>query len=630
MNTSKIRTVLFLATFFALIADAGHSKAASPSVYKSKSPTRLITVIDQNITCEEDGSVQITLDAKGPNDVVLSYGTASRPPYGTLTKTEGNIVTYTPNPDYFGQDSFRFSAYSKEAHIGDTYGTISITVTPVPDKPIALNIEVTTAENSPVEIDLAAYDPDGGKLKYTIKNQPKHGELKLIDEASNIYLYTPKTGYKGGDKFYFYVNNGSYDSNMATVNINITQESENSLPKSDQVNVTRLLEPLKVETPVDLVIERKGNLYILSAPENGQSKVLVCDNNLHLQRSFDIDAKNPRSIAISDNKLYVADTGGNRILRYAIDGNIDSSFGNNGSIGQAGEANGQFNKPWSVGVDWDKNIYVTDSGNDRIQIFNLSGKFKAQWQQKISYYKPGTLTPKSFRNDNRAYEEYLRQLSSQPYRINNSDRIPAADRTPLKNPTGFCLSGSSSNGQMFLVDSGNDKIKRLSAQSGNLYAVTGQKGKEPGSFNQPVDIAYDYEMDKLFVADTGNNRIQVFQLFNHGGPMTCVQQIDDQKLSGPMAVASMTEQPNQFIYIADTGNNRVIKLQNGLFRPGASPVDVWEKFKDALRKNDINKALTFITPHARDEYAQFFKEIKPHLKEYVNGMGKLTPESIEG
>jgi hypothetical protein len=111
--------------------------------------------------------------------------------------------------------------------------------------------------------------------------------------------------------------------------------------------------------------------------------------------------------------------------------------------------------------------------------------------------------------------------------------------------------------------------------------------------------------------------------------MTCAQQIDDQGLSNPLAVAVKTEQPNQFIYVADTGNNRVLKLQNGVFRPGTSPVDVWEKFKAALRKDDIDKALTFITPFARDDYAHILREMKPHLKEFVNGMGKLTPESIE-
>jgi DNA-binding beta-propeller fold protein YncE len=285
-----------------------------------------------------------------------------------------------------------------------------------------------------------------------------------------------------------------------------------------------------------------------------------------------------------------------------------------------------------VGVDWDKNLYVTDSGNDRIQIFDKSGKFKTQWQQKTDYDRK--LTGRSFGIGSEEYKEYLRPFTSEPRHITGFDQIHAADRVPLKQPTGFCLLGSSSNGEIFLADTENHKIKRLSSGSGYLYSSTGQKGSDLGCLKLPADTAYDLEKDQLIVADAGNNRIQIYQLSSHGeffhtNAMIGTQQINDQGLSNPMAVAVLTEQPNQFIYIADTGNNRVIKLQNGLFLPGASPVDVWEKFKDALRKEDIEKALTFITPFAREQYSKVLQHMKPHLKEFVNSMGKLTPESIE-
>jgi hypothetical protein len=630
MNALFIRTVLFLTIFFSAIAGAGPVKTITPKANRPASRPK-IQVVDQNVICEEDGSVQIKLEAQGPNDVNLSYGIGFQPSHGTLSKVERDALTYiyTPNPDFFGRDRFRFSAYSREAHIGDTYGDISITVTPLPDKPIAQNIEVLTVENNPVEIDLLAYDPDGDVLKYNIREKPVNGTINLVDADNNIYLYTPNSNYNGNDKFRFDANDGNFISNIADVNITIMPESENFFKMNpSRVYSKKAGEPLKVEKPVDLVFDQKGNLYILSAPDNSQSKIFICDGNLGIKSSYDVNAKSPRGITVSDdNCIYVADTGNNRILRYNIDGSIDIKFGKNGSIGQAGDANGQFNKPRAVGIDWHKNLYVTDSGNNRVEVFDNSGKFKSAWRQ-ITAYDAKSKQTSGGRSE--YYKGYLEEISSQPRRITFFGQIRTNDRVPLKNPTGFYIFGDN---ELFLADTDNHKIKRLST-SGYLYAAAGHKGSEQGCLNLPADTAYDLEKDQLIVADAGNNRIQVLQLSSHGeffstNEMTFIQQIDDQDLSNPLAISVRTEQPNQFIYVADTGNNRVIKLQNGLFLPGASPEDTWEKFKDALRKEDIEKALTFITPFARDQYSKILQQMKPHLKEFVNSMGKLTPESIE-
>lgn len=630
MNREKIKFIFVFGLILSAILQAlsaGQIRERGRSV---RSAGKAVAY-DQNIEVTEDSEIDIRLEATGPNGIVLTYGIANRPSYGQLSELKGNLVTYTPYRDYCGSDDFRFSVYSRKPRVSSNYATVSITVTPLPDKPVVQHVEAVTTQNTPIEIDLVGLDPDGDDLKYDIRSRPKNGKLKLIDDTHNIYLYTPEADFNGKDGFTFEASDGQSTSNPATVNINVVALSESWLPSArESVYAVRVLEPLKVETPVDVVVDRDDNLYILSAPAGGGSQVLVCNLDLQIERTFIIDANSPRGIAVSKKHVYVADTGGNRVLRYSKDGRIDLSFGKDGSVGQRGSGEGEFDKPWAIGVDWKENIYVSDSGNNRIQIFDASGKFKSQWQQKTDYDRKSARRNIVIR-DEREERMYVEMLSS-PRHISGFDQVRVNDRVPIRKPTGFYLRPLGVGGEIFLADTENHKIKRLSSESGYLFSACGEKGSAMRCFNYPMDADYDLEMDQLVVADSGNNRIQVLQLCSYGeffstNAMTCIQEISDQNLSGPMGVAVVTKQPNQFIYVADTGNNRVVKLQNGFHRAGTSPVDVWEQFKAALLEDDIDKALTFISSWARKDYAEILKEMRPHLKEFVGRMGDLIPSS---
>ena len=124
------------------------------------------------------------------------------------------------------------------------------------------------------------------------------------------------------------------------------------------------------------------------------------------------------------------------------------------------------------------------------------------------------------------------------------------------------------------------------------------------------------------------DRIQIFQL--HGGfssDMTFVTKIDDRGLSGPMAVACASDATSQILYVADTGKNRVVKLNVRISSPGQSPICVWESFKAALWAGDIDKAVSFISEISRDKYSSIFNTIESHLQDYVSGMGKMILSS---
>jgi DNA-binding beta-propeller fold protein YncE len=82
----------------------------------------------------------------------------------------------------------------------------------------------------------------------------------------------------------------------------------------------------------------------------------------------------PRAIAIdSQGRLYVSDTGNKRIQVFDKDGNFIAQFG------RSGTGDGEFNEPVGVALDATGNIYVADTWNHRIQVFDPNYKFVRAW-----------------------------------------------------------------------------------------------------------------------------------------------------------------------------------------------------------------------------------------------------------
>jgi hypothetical protein len=87
--------------------------------------------------------------------------------------------------------------------------------------PVANNQAVTTTKNTAKAITLTATDPDNDPLTYSIVTQPSHGTLSPSTPGGAARTYTPTTGYVGPDSFTFKANDGTVDSNTATVSITV-------------------------------------------------------------------------------------------------------------------------------------------------------------------------------------------------------------------------------------------------------------------------------------------------------------------------------------------------------------------------------------------------------------------------
>lgn len=183
------------------------------------------TAISHTVATKEDTPVPITLTGADPDTDTLVFQVDSQPIYGTLSGTPP-AVTYAPNENFNGSDSFTFSVSDGQDSSGTA--TITIMVSAVNDAPVANPQSVSFDEDSTVQIDLSAIDTDGDLLTYEIVQQPVHGGLS--GTAPNL-IYQPEENYYGSDVFAFKANDVSLSSKPAEISLTI--HSINDSPTAD-------------------------------------------------------------------------------------------------------------------------------------------------------------------------------------------------------------------------------------------------------------------------------------------------------------------------------------------------------------------------------------------------------------
>ena len=190
----------------------------------------------QSVTTAEDTAVAITLVGTDADGDTLTYTVVDQPSNGTLTGTAPNL-TYTPNADYNGDDSFTFRV--NDGTVDSEPATVSITVTAVNDLPVANDQSVEVGQNMPQHpITLTANDADGDSLTYLLVSNPSNGQLS--GTPPNL-TYTPNADYDGADSFTFKVNDGTVDSEPATVSITVT--AVNDAPVAQDILIDDWFQP---------------------------------------------------------------------------------------------------------------------------------------------------------------------------------------------------------------------------------------------------------------------------------------------------------------------------------------------------------------------------------------------------
>src|ERR1044072_7589387 len=179
------------------------------------------TANPQNVVVPNTPQQSITLTATDPNNDPLTYSIVTPPAHGTLSPPGSGVAarTYTPTTGYEGPDSFTFKA--NDGTLDSNVATVSITVQN--GQPVANDQTVTLNKNTQQSITLTATDPNNDPLTYSIVTPPAHGTLS--GTAPNL-TYNPALDYVGPDSFTFKANDGTLDSNVATVSITVQQTQQ--------------------------------------------------------------------------------------------------------------------------------------------------------------------------------------------------------------------------------------------------------------------------------------------------------------------------------------------------------------------------------------------------------------------
>ena len=159
-----------------------------------------------------------TTAAPGALTAVLVNG----PSNGSLTLRPDGSYTYTPDADFFGTDSFTYRVEDAEGATSGT-ATVSVTVTPVNDAPVAAGEAYTVAEDGILAVAASGgvlandSDVDRDTLSAVVVDGPSRGALTLNPDGS--FLYTPAANYHGIDGFTYRAGDGALVSGDVTVRL---------------------------------------------------------------------------------------------------------------------------------------------------------------------------------------------------------------------------------------------------------------------------------------------------------------------------------------------------------------------------------------------------------------------------
>ena len=179
----------------------------------------------QSVTTAEEAPLAITLTGSDPEGLPVTYSIATQPLNGVLTGTAPN-VTYTPNLDFNGTDSFTFTV--NDGVFDSAPGTVTITVTPVNDAPVAVDDTATVPEDGTVttgNVLLNDTDVEGDPLTVAGVTNSVFGAT-VIDNGDGTFTFTPRPDFFGTDWFDYIVSDGNGGSDQGTVAITVTPSND--------------------------------------------------------------------------------------------------------------------------------------------------------------------------------------------------------------------------------------------------------------------------------------------------------------------------------------------------------------------------------------------------------------------
>ncbi len=270
--------------------------------------------------------------------------------------------------------------------------------------------------------------------------------------------------------------------------------------------------PNTFSLPTGLTLDRAENLYVV---DSGNHRIQVFNANGKFLRTWGkkgngegelslIDAEHEGfgGVAVAaDGRVYVADSLNARIEVFDANGKFLFQWG------KAGKSEGQFTRPIDLALDAQGNVFVIDDRSDQVSKFDAEGNFILRWG--------GT----------------------------------GSAEGQIKDSGGIALDAQ---GNVYIADFGNHRVEKFD-NNGKFQLQWGTKGRGDGKFVAPVDVAIDSQ-GNVYVSEYDGNRIQKFDA---SGKFLGVAS-NGLGLSHPIGLAVTTDGA---IYVADYGHGRVLEFR---------------------------------------------------------------------
>ncbi|WP_231101494.1 tandem-95 repeat protein [Pseudoalteromonas luteoviolacea] len=195
---------------------------------------------DNTASLQEEGSFEVNVLGNDTDvDDNDSFNLASvtvvdQPQFGQAVVNAQGVIVYTPNTHYFGDDTFTYTVQDS-AGATSNKATVTMTVTPVNDAPVAQNQALELNEDSSLLVTLSATDQESDALSYRIVSMVSNGTL--VAQSDTSWLYTPAEHFNGSDTFTFVANDGALDSLSGTVNLTVVAVNDQPTVSGQSVNV---------------------------------------------------------------------------------------------------------------------------------------------------------------------------------------------------------------------------------------------------------------------------------------------------------------------------------------------------------------------------------------------------------
>ncbi len=249
------------------------------------------TVVDDRIVIQEDSAeLELALlgnDSAAPDEgETLSISDVGPTNLGGEVALREGRVFYTPQPDFFGVDSFAYTVSDGNGGVGE--GTVNVEVQPVNDPPVAIDDRLSVPEDSTdVFIDVLGNDHGGADtgevLSISSVEAPSSGGTVKIEDG--VLLYSAPPNFFGIERFEYTIDDGNGATAVASVSVTVVNDrSDAPVARDDRFDVDE-----DSGATLLLVLEDNGNGRDFD-PDGDRLEVVAAEQIGEFQGLVEVDA----------------------------------------------------------------------------------------------------------------------------------------------------------------------------------------------------------------------------------------------------------------------------------------------------------------------------------------------------